>query len=335
MMVSRLLIVLRPVIAGASGSRLPRARTLPAPSLLAVLLVLPILLAPPAQVAAQEEASLTPARVLEEAPDDAWRPLDPERTLYMTLETGGEVVVELAPAFAPRHVENIRAMVRAGLFDGGAVVRSQDNYVVQWAIRPVSAAQVEEDFPDVSMEVEGEFFFSPDVLPFTPLPDGDVYAPEVGFMAGFAVGRDPARGRAWVLHCYGVVGVARAEAANSGSGASLYAVNGHSPRHLDGNLSMPGRVISGMEHLSVLPRGTEALGFYATDQEQTPIVSARMGSDLPGGRRTDLQVMRTDSPAFLDWIEARRTRVGAWWVHQASGVSACNVSVPTRNPSGA
>lgn len=38
-------------------------------------------------------------------------------------------------------------------------------------------------------------------LPFTPLPDDDVYAPEVGFIRGFPAARDLATGRMWLVHC--------------------------------------------------------------------------------------------------------------------------------------
>ena len=36
-----------------------------------------------------------------------WRPLDPENTLYLQLPQG-RVVIELAAAFAPLHVDNLR-----------------------------------------------------------------------------------------------------------------------------------------------------------------------------------------------------------------------------------
>jgi peptidylprolyl isomerase len=60
-----------------------------------------------------------------------WRPLEPLDTLYVQLPQG-RVVIELAPAFAPRHAANLRTLVRQGYFDGLAVIRSQDNFVVQW-----------------------------------------------------------------------------------------------------------------------------------------------------------------------------------------------------------
>jgi len=285
----------------------------------------------PAPLEAQDETPLTPARVLQEAPDEAWREMDPERTMHMRLETGGEVILELAPEFAPRSVENIRALIRRGLFDGGVVGRSQDNYVAQWMVNPsMPEAEGAAALRGVALELEPEFTFDPAGLPFTRLPDGDVYAPEVGFIRGFPVGRDPESGRAWVVHCYGVVGVARGNNPNSGNGSSLYAINGHAPRHLDRNLTVPGRVVAGMEHLSVLARGSGELGFYEADEEPVTIVSARLGSDLPPGERSDLQILRTDSPSFRDWMDARRNRTGEWWVNPAGALGICNVGVPTR-----
>ena len=63
-----------------------------------------------------------------------WRPLDPENTLYLQLAQG-RVVIELAPDFAPQHAANIRALARGKYFDGLAIVRAQDNFVVQWGDR--------------------------------------------------------------------------------------------------------------------------------------------------------------------------------------------------------
>src|SRR3984885_13513236 len=69
--------------------------------------------------------------VLAAASPTDWRPLDPENTLYVELP-GGRVVIELAPAFAPLHVVNIKTLTRAGYFNGLSIIREQDNYVAQW-----------------------------------------------------------------------------------------------------------------------------------------------------------------------------------------------------------
>jgi peptidylprolyl isomerase len=72
------------------------------------------------------------ADVLAASKPGDWRALDPENTLYMDL-AAGRVVIELAPTFAPLHVANVKALAREKYYDGLAIVRVQDNYVVQWA----------------------------------------------------------------------------------------------------------------------------------------------------------------------------------------------------------
>ena len=71
------------------------------------------------------------AQVLAASAPSDWRPLDPNNTLYVELPAG-RVLIEFAPRFAPLHVGNIKALVRAGYFDGLSVLRVQDNYVAQW-----------------------------------------------------------------------------------------------------------------------------------------------------------------------------------------------------------
>ncbi len=282
-----------------------------------------------AQLAAQDRgpASLTIAEVMEAIRPEEWRSLDPANTVYINLP-GGQVILELAPDIAPWHVENIKLMIRGGHFDGGAINRAQDNYVVQWGTRRL--AEGETWAAGIESPLQAELEFPLAGLPFTPTPDRDVYAPQVGFVKGFAVGQDPATGQGWMAHCYGAIGVARSNDPNSGSGAQLYAVIGHAPRHLDRNLSMVGRVVSGMEHLSVMPRGGAALGRYETRDEWVYFESVRLGSDLPANERTDMQLLRTDSQSFRDLIMATRSRTEEFFVHPTDRIDVCNVRVPVR-----
>ena len=76
-------------------------------------------------------ARRTTAEVIAAAGPGDWRAPDPANTLYLQLASG-RVVIELAPDFAPQHAENIKTLVREGYFDGLAIIRSQDNFVVQW-----------------------------------------------------------------------------------------------------------------------------------------------------------------------------------------------------------
>src|SRR3546814_16666426 len=76
---------------------------------------------------------------------------------------------------------------------------------------------------------------------------------------GWPVGRGK-DGELWPVHCYGAVGVGRNMSPDTGSGAELYAVIGHAPRHLDRNIAVVGRVIIGIEHLSRLDRKSVVSG---------------------------------------------------------------------------
>jgi peptidylprolyl isomerase len=275
--------------------------------------------------AAAQTAPRDAATVLAEAPAADWRPLDPERTLYLDLPAG-RVIIELDPAFAPLHAANLATLVRAHYFDGLWIERAQDNYVVQWgdpdAKRSLGAAK-----PALPPE------FSRPITPadhFVPLPDPDSYAPHTGFADDFPVAWDTARGQAWLTHCYGMVGVGRDNGVTTGSGAELYAVIGNAPRNLDRNVTLIGRVVQGMELLSTMPRGTAAMGFYEKPEQRTPIRAVRFAADLPPGERVRLEVLRTDSRSFADWLAAKRTRTEAWFQDPVGHIEVCNAPVPVR-----
>jgi peptidylprolyl isomerase len=270
-----------------------------------------------------------PARTLAEVlaasqPAD-WRPLDAERTLYLELDAG-RVVFELAPAFAPRHVENLRALVAARWFDGLAITRVQDNFVAQWGDPDGTRAIV-----GAASRVAPEFAraWSAD-LPFTVLPDPDGYAPQVGFVEGFAAAGDRKAGQAWLAHCYGSLGVGRDNSADSGSGAELYVVIGHAPRQLDRNITLVGRALRGMELLASLPRGTGPMGFYEKPEQRVPIRRVRLAAELPVAERSPLEVLRTDTDTFAALVEARRNRRDDWYLVPAGHIDLCSVPLPVR-----
>ena len=278
------------------------------------------------------EKAPTMAGVLAASKPGDWRPLDPENTLYVELPTG-RVVIELAPTFAPQHVANVKALAREHYYDGLAILRCQDNYVVQWgdpdAEKPELRRKIQRAKPTLPPEFER--VLDPK-LPFTRLPDGEVYAPEAGFSAGFPVARDPNTGKTWLVHCYGMVGAGRDVALDSGGGTELYVIIGHGPRHLDRNVTLLGRVVQGMEQLSALPRGTGAMGFYEKPEQRLPIKAIRIAADVPASERTALEVMRTDTPIFQELIESRRTRREDWYHVQAGRIEICNVPIPVRKP---
>ena len=269
------------------------------------------------------------AQILARAPAADWRTLDPSRLLVMRLPQG-RVVIELAPAFAPAHVADIEALARAHYWDGLAITRVQDDFVAQWG-DPAAGTPRRRALPaGLSHALPAEYTRALAGLHFTRLPDGDVYAPAVGFADGFPVGTDPAAGRAWLLHCYGMVGVGRDNPPDTGNGTELYAVIGQAPRQLDRNIALVGRVVQGIDLLSSLPRGHGPLGFYRTAARRTRILSVRLASTLPTAQRPHLQALRARSTAFAALLAERRDRANPWFVYRPGKVSVCNVPLPVR-----
>jgi len=272
----------------------------------------------------------TMADVLAVSKPADWRPLDPENTIYLEL-TNGRVVIELASAFAPNHVANIKALVREHYFDGLAFLRCQDNYVVQWGDPDAEKPDEKRKIQTAKATLPPEFDRALDPkLPFVKLPDGDVYSREVGFSAGFPVARDPKSKKMWLVHCYGMVGAGRDNPPDSGGGTELYVVIGQAPRHLDRNVTLVERVVQGMELLSSMARGTAAMGFYDRPKQRTPIKVIRVAADVPESERTRLEVLRTDTPTFQALIESRRNRREEWFHFQAGHIEVCNVPIPVR-----
>ncbi|MES2950776.1 MAG: peptidylprolyl isomerase [Pseudomonadota bacterium] len=268
--------------------------------------------------------------IKQSAPSD-WRRLDPENTLVMEIN-GQPVVLELAPRFAPRHAANIRTLTREGYYTGSAVVRVQDNYVTQWA-DPADEEKEKDKLKPLGSalpNLPSEFAIPFKGLPLTRFTDPDGWAPVSGFVDGMPVAADPAKNKAWIAHCYGVVGAARSTKPDSSNGTSLYAINGQAPRALDLNITVVGRVVKGMDVLSSLPRGPGAMGFYDKPEVYIPITRARMLADTPVAEQPAIEIMRTDTATWRKLVEASRHAIGGWAVRSALHSNICNRSVPTR-----
>ena len=289
------------------------------------MMLLPLIAAaalavPPAKPVA---APVTPASVVAGAPEDAWQEVAPDRLLVMQIAGGRQVVIALAPEFAAAHVANIRRLAAAHWWDGTSINRVQDNYVTQWGdateAKPLPAGILSPprayDRPARGLRVR--------VLPYP-----DSYAGAVGHAAGWPVARSG--GRAWLPHCYGMVGVGRNLAPDTGTGAELYAVIGHAPRQLDRNIAVVGRVLSGMDVLAGLPRGTGALGFYADPVQRPVIERVRLASELPIAERPRWQIMATEHPAFAAWIRVRANRSDEFYERPAAALDICNALPPVR-----
>jgi peptidylprolyl isomerase len=271
----------------------------------------------------------SPAEILKDSPASDWRPLDPHNGLVMDLD-GHQVIIELAPRFAPKHVANIRALAHEGYYDNLAVVRVQDNFVTQWGDPNGDDPAKKKPLGSAAAHLPAEFSIPFKHLPFSKLSDRDGWAPIAGWVDGFPVAADPKQDKAWITHCYGVVGAGRDMAIDSSTGAELYAVIGQSPRMLDLNITVVGRVLKGMEYLSALPRGTAAMGMYDKPEQLVPIKSVKLIADLPADQQPKLQVLKTGSKTWKEYLETRRNPPDDFHVYKANFTNVCNVTVPIR-----
>lgn len=277
-------------------------------------------------VAQRRAPALAPGEIMEAAPASDWRDIPESDLLLMEVAGGGRVVIQLAPEFAPVHVDNIRKLAARRWWDGTSINRVQDNYVVQWgdpterkALPAEVTAKPPEEYVRAEKGLEPEWIAWP-----------DPYAKRTGFVGGWPVGGD-GRGKIWLAHCYAMVGVGRNMAPDTGSGAELYAVIGQAPRHLDRNIALVGRVIEGMEFLASRPRGTAQLGFYEDPRQRIPIEGIKPMAEADPGVRATHQYLTGKS--FAAYREARANRRDPFFNVPAGGADICNIPVPIRRKS--
>ncbi len=319
-----------------------------------------LLLASP--VAAQEQAEPpTPGSVVAASHPAEWRQIAPENLMVMDLAPDAQgqprrVIIQLiSPPFSQPWVENIRRLARAHWWDGKSIYRVVDNWVVQWgggdpeldmdpgplpqgvtaprasydssqrsqAIQDALRKQ-ESAVDDLLTRMRGERMIGS----LRQAYGSDPYAGRTGFVEGWPFAASDTEMLAWPVHCYASVGVARDLAPDTGTGSELYAVIGHAPRQLDRNIAVVGRVIDGIEHLSVLPRGTAEAGVYATRQEDTPILSVRLAEEMADPPA--YEYLSTVSATFARYVEVKANRHDAFYEQPAGGIDICNVNVPIR-----
>jgi peptidylprolyl isomerase len=261
--------------------------------------------------------------VAAEAP--LWRQVDPENLVFMELHEG-RVAIELNPNFAPKTVEQFRALVRQRFYDGLSFYRVIDGFVAQGG----DGSDLGElsDVPLIEAEFEIDWA---DDLAFTKVQAPDLFVPQTGFVNGFAVGRDPEDEKIWLAHCPGTVAMARNEGANS-SRTDFYIVIGQAPRYLDRNMNVFGRVIDGMESVQRIRRGPAGNnGIIESDTARSRIRSIRLASDLPEEDRLRAYVMDTSSEGFADLLEGRRNRTQKFFHHRPPRVlDVCQVPMAGR-----
>ena len=148
---------------------------------------------------------------------------DPENTILMEL-AGGTVTIQLLPDIAPKHVERMKELSRAGKYDNVAFHRVIEGFMAQTG--DVEHGNMEDNFNLRAAGTGGSD------LPNVP--------------AEFSK----------VPHARGSIGAARS--ANPDSANSQFFINFKDNDFLNGQYTVYGQVISGMEHVDAITRGEPA-----------------------------------------------------------------------------
>ena len=277
-----------------------------------------------ARVESSADAELTQGDVLAATTPADWVRPAPENTIYMEVPQG-LIVIAMTPDLAPVHVEQVRTLLREGYYDGLHFYRVIEGFVAQ------GGDQAGAKDKGTAREIMPHEFEEPipDGLSFTPLGNEDGYAPEVGYINGFPAGIDRERGSVWLAHCAGAFAFGREEGMDTAS--TEFYITLQPQRYLDRNLTVFGRVIWGMDVVQSITRGRPGNSDIIQDRDDwTPILRARLASDVPDAERLPLEMLDTNSQAFGDLIAARRNRSEDFFYVQHDYIGLCQMPLPVR-----
>lgn len=255
------------------------------------------------------------------APD--WRDVAPENLILIETQYG-DITVELNPDFAPNHANQFRKLVRDDVYNGIRFYRVIERFVAQGGLKE---DEVIEQFPTLTNENDRPL----SEAPFVPLGNADLFAPVVGHIDGFAVGRSQSLGTEWLLHCPGALAMARDNDPDSGS-TEFYIVL-DAQRYLDRNLTVFGRVIDGMQYVQKLKRGVRAIesGVIQPPEVGDEILSMTVAADMDDAIRPSYQVQAMPTQAFEDAKTEKRVRDNEFFYRKPPEVlDICGFEVPVR-----
>nr|WP_083332794.1 peptidylprolyl isomerase [Hyphomonas sp. Mor2] len=269
-----------------------------------------------------EEADLTDREIASATAPD-WRDVAPENLILIETRHG-DIVIELNPDFAPGHAGQFRDLVRGDVYNGARFYRVIDAFVAQGGLQD---EEVIGQFPTLTNENDRALSDAA----FVPLGNADLFAPIVGHIDGFAVGRSESLQREWLLHCPGALAMARDTDPDSG-GTEFYIVL-DAQRYLDRNLTVFGRVIDGMQYVQKLKRGDRAIesGVIQAPEVGDEILSMTVAADMAEAIQPRYQVQAMPSQAFTDAKNEKRVREEAFFYRKPPEVlDICGFEVPTR-----
>ena len=172
----------------------------------------------------------------------AFAQADADNMMIITLKDG-EVVVNLRPDLAPRHVAQIKALVRDGAYDNVAFHRVIDGFMAQTG--DVQFGDMEDGF-NARRAGTGA----------SDLPDLPAEFSDEPFLRG-------------------VVGMARAQNPNSAN--SQFFIMFDEGRFLDGQYTIVGNVDSGMDYVDAIKRGAQARNGAVDEPDR--MIQVRIAAD--------------------------------------------------------
>lgn len=253
-----------------------------------------------------------------------WRALDLNNTVLLTLPHG-KVVIELAPQFSPKHVQQFSALVQKSFYDNASFYRVIDGFVAQAG--PKDGSEKDKSVP--LLTIEGEFKTHKSWT-YSQVQTEDLFAKNTDFKDGFSVASNDDKS-AWLTHCPGVLAMARGNEADSAS-SHFYFVIGQAPRYLDKIMTIFGRVVYGMENIQAIQRTAVVEGESAIDsRDYTSIQSMRLMADVPVDERIIIEVENTSSSIFTERMVKRRAREHEFFYQKPPPVlDVCQVPISSR-----
>ncbi|MEC7290837.1 MAG: peptidylprolyl isomerase [Pseudomonadota bacterium] len=252
---------------------------------------------------AQTENDVTYTMADVEASPEAWRAVDPENLVIMETSKG-QIVIELLPVVAPAHVDQFKAYIRAGLYDGTEFHRVIKGFMAQGG--DVEATHGAERMLE-PMQAEFIFRRDPAVVPMNTIGPAD--SADGGYHLGFPMTTQPGflaemskdgLVESWIPHCPGVLSTARTDDPNSGN-AQFFLISDEG-QHLDYKYTAKGRAIQGLDVIKAIKLGPSPDGYPIANPDV--VMSVKIAADMPEAERPRAFVQRTDTPAWQETLDA-------------------------------
>lgn len=273
-----------------------------------VLAALFVAAGPASAPAQQSTASKLPANL-------TWLDADPNNTLVVET-TKGEIIAELYPQVAPITVERIKTLVKQKFYDGNEFFRVIESFMDQTG-DPGNNGNGASMLPNIPPEFT--FRRGPEVKE-TMFPSDKPNTGFIGIMPvsgqsnGMMALSVDGKAETGGLFCPGVLGMARADAPDSGNSQFFFMRN--TSDALNGKYTAFGRVIQGMDAVRSIKSGEPVT------PPRDKMTSVRLLADIPEAQRPKVKIMDTTTPAFAAYVDSVRTKVGGYF-------DLCDVDVTT------